>query len=49
MPRRRMNDGRKLLWRENRDEQGPYQTPYEDGMVHFHQFVRDKVKSVKDV
>lgn len=36
----RMNDGRRLLWREGRDEQGPYQTPYEDGMVHFHQFVR---------
>ena len=36
----RMNDGRKLLWQEGRDEQGPYQSPMEDGMVHFHEFVR---------
>jgi len=36
----RMHDGRKLLWKEGRDEQGPYQSPYEDGMVHFHEFVR---------
>jgi len=39
----RMSDGRQLLWLDNRDEQGPYQSPYEDGMVHFHQFVRDKI------
>lgn len=36
----RMNDGRRMLWNEGREEQGPYQTPYEDGMVHFHEFVR---------
>jgi choline monooxygenase len=36
----RMNDGRKLLWQEGRDEQGPYQSPMEDGMVHFHEFMR---------
>ena len=36
----RMNDGRRLLWQEGRDEQGPYQSPMEDGMVHFHEFVR---------
>jgi len=36
----RMNDGRKLLWKEGRDEQGPYQSPMEDGMVHFHEFIR---------
>ena len=36
----RMNDGRKLLWQEGRDEQGPYQSPMEDGMVHFHEFLR---------
>ena len=35
----RMNDGRKLLWQEGRDEQGPYQSPMEDGMVHFHEFL----------
>jgi len=37
---RRMNQGRKLLWQEGRDEQGPYQSPMEDGMVHFHEFIR---------
>jgi choline monooxygenase len=36
----RMNDGRKLLWREGRDEQGPYQSPMEDGLVHFHEYVQ---------
>ncbi|MBL8522003.1 MAG: aromatic ring-hydroxylating dioxygenase subunit alpha [Betaproteobacteria bacterium] len=36
----RMNDGRKLLWQEGREEQGPYQSPMEDGMVHFHEFLR---------
>ena len=36
----RMNDGRRLLWNEARDEQGPYQSPMEDGMIHFHEFVR---------
>ncbi|MFM7294459.1 MAG: aromatic ring-hydroxylating oxygenase subunit alpha [Burkholderiales bacterium] len=36
----RMNDGRRMLWNEGREEQGPYQTPYEDGMVHFHEFMR---------
>ena len=36
----RMNDGRKLLWKEGREEQGPYQSPMEDGMVHFHEFIR---------
>ena len=39
----RMHDGRKLLWREDRDEQGPYQSPMEDGMVHFHEFIRRKL------
>jgi choline monooxygenase len=41
----RMNDGRRLLWQEGRDEQGPYQTPYEDGMVHFHEFVRRELSA----
>ncbi|MBI3716805.1 MAG: aromatic ring-hydroxylating dioxygenase subunit alpha [Betaproteobacteria bacterium] len=36
----RMHDGRRLLWREGRDEQGPYQSPMEDGLVHFHEFLR---------
>jgi phenylpropionate dioxygenase-like ring-hydroxylating dioxygenase large terminal subunit len=37
---RRMHQGRKLLWQEGREEHGPYQSPMEDGMVHFHEFVR---------
>jgi choline monooxygenase len=36
----RMTAGRRALWLEGRDEQGPYQSPLEDGMVHFHEFVR---------
>ena len=41
----RMNDGRRMLWREGRDEQGPYQCPMEDGMVHFHEFVRRELEA----
>lgn len=36
----RMTEGRRALWLEGRDERGPYQSPMEDGMVHFHEFVR---------
>ncbi|HEX4858396.1 MAG TPA: aromatic ring-hydroxylating dioxygenase subunit alpha [Usitatibacteraceae bacterium] len=39
----RMNDGRKLLWQEGREEHGPYQSPMEDGMVHFHEFMRREI------
>jgi choline monooxygenase len=42
----RMNEGRKLLWNEDRDEQGPYQSPMEDGMVHFHEFIRRELNEV---
>jgi hypothetical protein len=35
-----MHRGRRALWREARDEQGPYQSPMEDGLVHFQEFVR---------
>jgi choline monooxygenase len=42
----RMNEGRRLLWNEGRDEQGPYQSPMEDGMVHFHEFVRRELGEV---
>ncbi len=44
----RMNDGRKLLWQEGRDEQGPYQSPMEDGMVHFHEFLRRELAHESD-
>ncbi len=36
----RMTAGRRVLLGEGRDEQGPYQSPMEDGMVHFHDWLR---------
>ena len=35
----RMTAGRKHLYQQGRDEQGPYQTPLEDGLKHFHDFI----------
>ncbi|MEH6459350.1 aromatic ring-hydroxylating oxygenase subunit alpha [Chitinimonas sp. JJ19] len=37
---RRMEEGRERLYKEGRDEFGPYQSPMEDGMLHFHEFMR---------
>jgi choline monooxygenase len=36
----RMDRGRRALWREGRNEMGPYQSPLEDTMVHFHEWLR---------
>ncbi|GAA5177748.1 aromatic ring-hydroxylating dioxygenase subunit alpha [Niveibacterium umoris] len=36
----RMDRGRRALMAEGRNEVGPYQTPMEDGMQHFHEFYR---------
>jgi choline monooxygenase len=36
----RMTEGRKALQQQGINETGPYQSPLEDGMEHFHQFVR---------
>jgi choline monooxygenase len=36
----RMDAGRKALWIRGEDDAGPYQTPLEDGMVHFHGWYR---------
>ncbi len=36
----RMDRGRRALLNEGRSEVGPYQSPYEDGMQHFHEFYR---------
>jgi phenylpropionate dioxygenase-like ring-hydroxylating dioxygenase large terminal subunit len=36
----RMTLGRRALMMEGRDERGPYQSPMEDGMMHFHEFLR---------
>ena len=40
---RRMHEGRRLLWQQGREEVGPYQSPMEDGMVHFHEFMRQQI------
>lgn len=36
----RMDAGRKALMQRGADESGPYQSPMEDGMLHFHQWYR---------
>jgi choline monooxygenase len=40
---RRMDRGRRALWSQGRDDAGPYQSPMEDTMVHFHEWVRSKL------
>src|SRR5262249_34246078 len=36
----RMDAGRKALFERGDDEAGPYQSPMEDGMQHFHEWYR---------
>jgi choline monooxygenase len=36
----RMDAGRRALYAQGRSEVGPYQSPMEDGMQHFHEFYR---------
>jgi len=36
----RMDAGRRTLYKSGRSEVGPYQSPMEDGMQHFHEFYR---------
>ena len=36
----RMDAGRRALYRQGRSEEGPYQSPMEDGMQHFHEVLR---------
>jgi phenylpropionate dioxygenase-like ring-hydroxylating dioxygenase large terminal subunit len=38
----RMDAGRKALYEQGRSEVGPYQSPMEDGMRHFHEFLRNE-------
>ncbi len=40
----RMDRGRRALWLEGRDDTGPYQSPMEDTMVHFHEWLRRELK-----
>jgi phenylpropionate dioxygenase-like ring-hydroxylating dioxygenase large terminal subunit len=36
----RLQRGRQALYARGADDRGPYQSPTEDGMVHFHEFLR---------
>ena len=40
----RMDRGRRALMKEGRNEVGPYQSPMEDGMQHFHEFYRAQMR-----
>jgi phenylpropionate dioxygenase-like ring-hydroxylating dioxygenase large terminal subunit len=37
---RRLDRGRKALWLQGMDDAGPYHSPMEDSMVHFHEWLR---------
>jgi len=39
----RMTEGRRALLADGREEHGPYQSPMEDGMVHFHEFIQREI------
>jgi len=41
----RMDAGRKALYGRGRNEVGPYQSPMEDGMQHFHEFYRNEMEA----
>jgi choline monooxygenase len=36
----RMDAGRRVLLERGENQVGPYQSPMEDGMQHFHEFLR---------
>jgi choline monooxygenase len=37
----RLHAGRRALWQQGVERQGPYQDPMEQGLQHFHDFLRD--------
>ncbi|MEW5892035.1 MAG: aromatic ring-hydroxylating dioxygenase subunit alpha [Pseudomonadota bacterium] len=39
-----MHKGRKALYEQGISQEGPYQSPMEDGMVHFHEFLRRQIE-----
>jgi phenylpropionate dioxygenase-like ring-hydroxylating dioxygenase large terminal subunit len=41
---RLMSEGRRALYERGINETGPYQSPMEDGMVHFHRFLRREIE-----
>jgi choline monooxygenase len=40
----RMQDGRNALFAQGQDQRGPYQSPMEDGLRHFHQWFRTQLQ-----
>jgi len=42
---RLLTAGRRALYMQGINETGPYQSPMEDGMVHFHEFLRREIES----
>jgi choline monooxygenase len=40
----RIDAGRRALYRQHLDDFGPYQEPLEDGMVHFHRWLRQRLE-----
>jgi phenylpropionate dioxygenase-like ring-hydroxylating dioxygenase large terminal subunit len=40
---RRMEGGRRALMQAGLDDRGPYQSPMEDGMLHFHEYLQRKL------
>jgi len=44
----RMDAGRRVLYEAGRNEVGPYQSPMEDGMRHFHEFLRKEMDDLYD-
>jgi len=41
----RMERGRRALYEQGLDDAGPYQSPMEDAMVHFHEWVRRELRA----
>ena len=42
----RMDAGRRVLLERGEDDSGPYQSPMEDGMQHFHEFLRRELGNI---
>ncbi len=40
----RMTAGRRALYIQGTDEKGPYQSPMEDGLLHFHEFIQRELQ-----
>jgi phenylpropionate dioxygenase-like ring-hydroxylating dioxygenase large terminal subunit len=40
----RMDRGRRALYQQGLDDAGPYQSPLEDTLVHFHEWLRDRIQ-----